>query len=214
MNVWFLILFIIGYVFFNSNSKKIYTVTFDSQGGNEIKQQEIAEGEMVLKLTDPIKKDYVFVEWQLDGEVFDFSVEIDKDITLKAKWVKKETDKEMITVKFDSDGGTTIVNQILETMGKVTKPKDPIKKGYTFEGWYLNSKIYNFDSIVKEDITLKANWKKEEVKKEEKKVSIKSTNRQNNPTNNTPSNKPAVKKYTVSFNSNGGSAVSSKTVTE
>jgi uncharacterized repeat protein (TIGR02543 family) len=48
--------------------------------------------------------------------------------------------------------------------GKASKPtQDPIKDGYTFDGWYSNEGCtgpqYNFDSFVVSDITLYAKWK-------------------------------------------------------
>ena len=41
----------------------------------------------------------------------------------------------MITVKFETDGGTTISNQIVEKGTKITKPENPTKEGYVFKGW-------------------------------------------------------------------------------
>jgi uncharacterized repeat protein (TIGR02543 family) len=48
--------------------------------------------------------------------------------------------------------------------GKASKPtQDPIKDGYTFDGWYSNEGCtgprYNFDSLVVSDISLYAKWK-------------------------------------------------------
>ena len=38
-------------------------------------------------------------------------------------------------------------------------PKEPIKNGYEFDGWYYNGIKYNFDKVVSSNITLEARWK-------------------------------------------------------
>ena len=40
----------------------------------------------------------------------------------------------------------------------VMKPKDPVRSGYTFVGWYLGENVYNFDAPVTKDLTVKARW--------------------------------------------------------
>ena len=90
-----------------------------------------------------------------------------------------------ITVTFNSDGGSSIEKQLVDEGKVLTKPANPTKNGYTFVSWQLNGKDYDFKTPVTADITLKATWKK---------------------------NSTAVKKYTVKFDSKGGTAVSSQTV--
>ena len=65
-----------------------------------------------------------------------------------------------VTVKFDSAGGSTVPSQTIAVNGKATKPADPTKDGYTFDGWYLGSTAFDFSTAVNEDITLVAHWKK------------------------------------------------------
>ena len=61
------------------------------------------------------------------------------------------------TVTFDTDGGTEIPAQTVEN-GKTAKPQKTTKEYFTFQGWYLNDKVYDFSSAVTSDITLKAYW--------------------------------------------------------
>lgn len=68
-------------------------------------------------------------------------------------------------MQFDVQGGTPeIATQNLPTPagGKVTKPTEPTKDGFTFGGWYLNSAgtgtAFNFNTVVKSDLTLYAKW--------------------------------------------------------
>ena len=62
-------------------------------------------------------------------------------------------------VVFDSDGGTTVTEQIVKAGEKATKPVDPTKDKNDFVEWQLDGKAYDFDSSVNKDITLKALWK-------------------------------------------------------
>lgn len=70
--------------------------------------------------------------------------------------------KDVCTVTFDSQGGSA-VSPIIVTLGeKATKPGNPTKSGYTFDGWYKESgctTAWNFDTdTVTGDITLYAKW--------------------------------------------------------
>lgn len=66
------------------------------------------------------------------------------------------------TVRFDSNGGSTVKSQTVARDGYAAVPEEPKKNGYIFKGWYLNGKLYDFSTPVNADITLKAEW--EEVK--------------------------------------------------
>lgn len=72
-------------------NKVLYNVEFETDGGNEINTQTIEKGNLVKQPTTPTKKGYKFIEWQLNGEKFDFKQEITSNIILKAKWEKIET---------------------------------------------------------------------------------------------------------------------------
>ena len=65
-------------------------------------------------------------------------------------------------VNFESNGGTEIKPQTVVYGKKVTKPTNPSKEKFVFEGWYTDkdcTKVYNFDTEIKSDITLYAGWK-------------------------------------------------------
>lgn len=188
-----------------NNDKKImtYNVSFETDGGTIVNMQTINEGDKVTKPVDPTKEGYIFVEWTYQGVTYDFSLEVTSDLVLKAKWAKVEKDDETFIVKFDSDGGSTISNQIITKGSKIEKPSDPTKEGYIFKEWTLNDKTYDFDQIVEENLELKAKWEK-----------IVTSNTTTNNNNNSNSSQTIVKKYTITFDSNGGSVVSSQTVAE
>ena len=156
---------------------KAYQVTFDSNGGSKIKSQEVAEGLKVTKPSNPTKASYKFDGWYLDDKKFDFNTKITTDITLTAKWVKA------YQVTFDSNGGSKIKSQEVAEGLKVTKPSNPTKASYKFDGWYLDDKKFDFNTKITTDITLTAKWTE-------------------------------LEKYTVTFDTDGGSEISSKEVNE
>lgn len=67
----------------------------------------------------------------------------------------------------------------------VSKPSDPEKEGYTFEGWYYDGTKFDFTTEITEDIILEARWTKD-----------------------------SVKKFVVTFNTNGGEKIDSLNVEE
>ena len=81
-------------------------------------------------------------------------------------------------------GNSTTSPQVVAKGGRVTKPTNPTKSGYSFAGWTINNNEYNFNSAVNGDLNLFARW----VKNKEY--------------------------YTITFNSNGGTGVSSQKVEE
>ena len=62
------------------------------------------------------------------------------------------------TVTFETDGGSTIANQIVKENGTVSKPTNPTKEWYNFAGWEYEGKSYDFNTPVTKDIKLYAQW--------------------------------------------------------
>ena len=67
------------------------------------------------------------------------------------------------TVSFESNGGSEVSSQQVEAGEHAVEPEDPVKSGYSFDGWYTAatlSTLYDFiNTAVIEDITLYAGWK-------------------------------------------------------
>ncbi|MFA5692255.1 MAG: InlB B-repeat-containing protein [Acholeplasmataceae bacterium] len=119
----------------------------------------VKELETVPKPTDPSRDDYIFLGWFLDDVEYDFDAEVLKDLILVAKWQKISSN---FDVKFDynyKNSPDPVVEEV-EDGETVLKPTDPIRDGYSFEGWYLGDDEYDFSSPVTNDITLKAKWDK------------------------------------------------------
>lgn len=126
-------------------------VSFETAGGNNIDTIEVKKGEKVTRPIDPKKMGHTFKEWILNGKTFDFETPITEDITLLATY------EDVYSIYFDSDGGTIVASGTVKG-GKIAKPEDPTKNGYKFLGWYLEDKVYDFNSEVKDNMTLKAKW--------------------------------------------------------
>ena len=79
------------------------TVSFESNGGSEVKPIETLEGQYIVAPEEPTKDGFVFAGWYSDAELkneFDFNGSlINEDIKLYAKWtaVKKQEYKEVTT---------------------------------------------------------------------------------------------------------------------
>lgn len=156
-----------------------YTITFNSNGGSNVAQKTVTEGSKVTKPSNPTKSGYTFVSWQLDGKDYNFNTTVTKNITLVASWKKIVA----YNVTFNSNGGSSVSSKTVTEGSTVSKPSNPTKSGYTFVNWQLDGKNYDFNTKVTKNITLVATWRK-------------------------------IENYIVTFNSNGGSSVASKTVTE
>ena len=134
----------------------------------------------------------MFDKWVVNGVVVDDANSATTTFVMPAGNVTatatyKDIPVVTYTVTFDSNGGSAVTAQTIEEGQKATKPADPTKSGYDFKGWTLNGSAYDFNSAVNGDITLVATWEQQQVV-------------------------PTV--YTVTFDSNGGSAVTAQTIEE
>lgn len=110
------------------------------------------------------------------------------------KYIKKEIFKEetnkIITISFDTKGGSKVDSISLDNNQTFRLPENPTYNGYIFKGWIdkNNNKITN-ETIFNEDTTLYAIWEK--VDKKNNVVTEKPTN--NNSVNNNQNNENTSK---------------------
>ncbi|MFR7732969.1 MAG: InlB B-repeat-containing protein [Collinsella sp.] len=72
---------------------KTFTVRFDTGGGSAVADQAVDEGGKAVKPADPEREGYIFDGWFADADgtqPFDFDSAISSDVTVYAKWSKKE----------------------------------------------------------------------------------------------------------------------------
>ena len=67
--------------------------------------------------------------------------------------------QKLLTVTFDTNGGSEVPSQQVEKGEKISKPEDPERDGYLFAGWTCKGEEWSFIGYaVTSDIVLKANW--------------------------------------------------------
>ena len=152
-----------------TQQNEVYTVTFVSDNGAVITTQKVEQGGKAVMPQTPVKEGYVFIGWTYDGTTYDFSSNVTSNITLEAKWQEVKQDVKTFVVTFNSDGGTTIENQIVEENKKVEKPENPEKEGHVFKAWMLNDAEFDFNTEVTANLELKAKWEQVKENKEEEK---------------------------------------------
>lgn len=128
-------------------------------GKNE-KILEARRGYLEELPTAPDVPGYTFNHWEYNGEEYT----IDKKLSENAE-VVGVYDKDIVyyNVTFKYDNGTPDTILTVEEHSKLDKPNNPTKKGYTFKGWYLGDKMFNFDNEMNKDLTLVAKYTKNQV---------------------------------------------------
>jgi uncharacterized repeat protein (TIGR02543 family) len=155
-----------------------YTVTFDSQGGSAVDLQTVERGGLVIEPTAPTRTGYAFSGWyEESGCTNAWDFNTDTVTSDVTLYAKWATNT--YTVTFDSQGGSTVSSQTVAHGGKVTEPTAPIWAGHTFGGWYEESGCTNAWDFNTDTVTSDV----------------------------TLYAKWATNTYTVTFDSQGGSAV-------
>ncbi|WP_169834459.1 InlB B-repeat-containing protein [Paenibacillus donghaensis] len=101
---------------------------------------------------------YHFVKWSDDDTTatrMDANVLANVDVTASFA-------ANTYTISFNSNGGLPVDSQNVTYSAFATEPKAPIKAGYTFAGWYVDSNLttkFNFTTTaITSDVTLFAKW--------------------------------------------------------
>jgi uncharacterized repeat protein (TIGR02543 family) len=166
---------------------KTYTVTYNANGASgTVPTPQKAEAGSTIYVAGQGNLTYSgrnFNGWNTNstGTGIDYvagsSLKVDADVTLYAKW--NTVAMTTFTVTFESNGGSSVQRQTVNSGATATRPINPTRSGYTFDNWYSNSgltTVYSFSTPVTANITLYAKW-----------------------------NATAATKYTVTYNANGGS---------
>ena len=156
------------------NEKHIFTVTFDSNNGDNepFATERIVEGKSVSEPENHPEKEgtdgfaYVFSGWykSIDDETpFDFNTPIEESITLYAKWITKQWFT--VTFKADIDADEDFDTARVLEGDKVSAPEtNPTKadtedEKYQFDGWYTTEgTAFDFNTEITDNITLIAHY--------------------------------------------------------
>ncbi len=146
----------------------IYTVTFDPAGGSEVSSIQVLENGNAYSPTTT-RDGYVFVEWQLNGETFDFNTPITSNITLTAVWREEDQPdpnegKEWnVTFNLNGGSGSAPSSQKVVHGEKATVPSErPTRDKYDFVGWSTNRNATsaNINSyVIRNNTTFYAIWR-------------------------------------------------------
>lgn len=74
---------------------------------------------------------------------------------------KSTAAKQEYTVTFNSNGGSAVASQTVKKNARASRPADPARSGYTFDGWYTAANggtQFDFNTAVTANITLYARW--------------------------------------------------------
>ena len=134
--------------------KPKYTITFDSNGGSDVKAITQYEGSAVTAPAEPTREGYTFAGW--DKEIP--AKMPAENITITAKWTINQ-----YTITFDSNGGSDVKAITQDYNSSVKAPADPTREGYTFDGWDKEIPA----KMPAENITITAKWKESPVSQKE-----------------------------------------------
>ncbi len=135
----------------------VYTVNFDSNGGSRVESTTVVSGEKLTPPAAPSKENYVFSGWYTENGIWDFETAVTGDMTLVAMW-KKSADADVVSIVFDSNGGSAVETVKVERGATIGAPAAPTRAGYIFTGWTSNGKAFDFTRALSNSATLTAGW--------------------------------------------------------
>ncbi len=145
---------------------KVYTVTFNANGGTSTDPVTTEYGKYISVPTNPEKTGYYFGGWYTSRYLttqWKFAAnKVTKNITLYARWM---TSQYKITFKANASGVINLPAPMsVECYSIPAEPTQPTKTGYIFGGWYKSStrfteaNKFNFGNIMTGSVTLYARW--------------------------------------------------------
>ena len=125
------------------------TVSFDSNGGSEIADQQVYKNGTIIEPSNPTKDGYIFEGWKKDGVNFDFNDVITTDINLVANWSLKT-----YTIDYHLDSNDTNNNTKNSTNVEENYVlQDAEREGYVFDKWVdSNNQPIEPQQLTKENI--------------------------------------------------------------
>ena len=142
-------------------------ITFDPNGGKLEGESTTAKIGDAITLPACTKEDYDFMGWYDGSTLVGQAGEkytVTKDVTLKARYEKKE--EITCTITFDTDGGKEI-SPVKAKKGENVKLPEAEKENYRFLGWYTKKTggillgVSGDKLEVTKDMTVYALWEKE-----------------------------------------------------
>ena len=134
-----------------------YTISFNTNGGNDIDSKKIDANTTIDSLPIPTKNRFEFKGWYKDSTFttpVDYSTKVVSDMTLYAKWQEK-----YFVVSFNPDNDTRVFTEIVEENNFAVKPSSPEKIGYSFLDWVTEDDVeFDFNTPITTNLKLKAKY--------------------------------------------------------
>lgn len=133
---------------------KNYTYTFVDEEGTTLGTTTADHGTLIQVPTLTAPEGYRFDAYLVDGETYDITTPAAGSLTIVVRWHIK-----VYTVTFDSAGGTDVADASVDHGSAAVAPKAPTREHYNFDGWYVGTEPYDFETPVTVDLTLTAKWR-------------------------------------------------------
>lgn len=135
--------------------KNTYTIRFNTEGGNEIKEMTLEYGEKITKPKEPKRKGYKFVSW---------NIEIPSEMPAKNLMCTAIWKKETYTISYNLNGGSASNPESYDVESRPIRLETPKRTGYTFTGWSGTELSENKMTVTitkgsTENRSYTANWK-------------------------------------------------------
>ncbi|MCK7486332.1 MAG: InlB B-repeat-containing protein [Bacillus subtilis] len=153
-----------------------YTITFNSNGGSVVTSITQNYATGVSAPADPTKTGYTFAGWYSDPGSH-LGLHLHHDAGTELHTLCEVDHQLLHDRNFNSNGGSAVGSITQNFATAVTQPADPTKTGYTFAGWYSDAGLTSAYTFA----TMPGQ-------------------------NTTLYAKWTINSYTITFNSNGGSA--------
>ena len=124
-----------------------HTVTFHENGGSDVDNQRVVDGETADEPEAPTRENYTFAGWYENGELvsedatYTFTADVDR--TLTAKFIKKT-----YTVSVTPEEGGTVIGAGSYEHGESVTVTATANKGYVFVGWYENGELVSAEATI------------------------------------------------------------------
>ncbi len=138
-------------------AEKIYTIRFDTNGGDAIEPITYTYTEDV-DLPEPSREGYIFGGWYIDSDLSE-SYEagtLKESRTIYAKWLANK-----YKIRFETNCSVNLEERTVSYGDTVKVPDELRRENYMFAGWYTDRELtqaYDFTSAVDRDFTLYAKW--------------------------------------------------------
>lgn len=144
------------------SNENMYNIKFNSNGGSRVSSNFYYYYEDVYAPTVPTKEGFNFTGWYFDEALTlrcTFPFKLEKDTTLYAAW-DEICEIETYNVTYYNEANEVIETLTIKENEKISNILSLTKDGYVFNGWLFNNELFDFDTLVTQDINLYPSFEK------------------------------------------------------